>query len=70
MPSWKSLLNSTFYLFIVLLAAYIAIGMYGYTKGEVPLPKVLEPLGYAVTTLFGILIGVVRERLAAPPTGQ
>ncbi len=68
MPSWKSMLNSTFYLFLILLALYLAIGMYGYTKGEVPLAKVLDPLGYAVTTLFGILIGVVKQRLdSAPP---
>lgn len=68
MPSWKSMLNSTFYLFLILLAAYLAIGLFGYTRGEVTLGKVLDPLGYAVTTLFGILIGVVKQRLdSAPP---
>jgi hypothetical protein len=60
------MLNSTFYLFILLLALYIGIGLYGYQRGEVAIGTVLEPLGYAVTTLFGVLIGVVKERLATP----
>lgn len=68
MPSWKSMLNSTLYLFLILLALYLAVGLYGYTRGDVALAKVLDPLGYSVTTLFGILLGVVKQRLdSAPP---
>ena len=68
MPSWKSIINSVLFLAMIIFTVWAVFSGYGYSKGEVPIDKVLDPLWSLFMLLIGMVIQAAREA-ASKATG-
>lgn len=64
MPSWKTLINGTLILFLIVFIAYIGLAAYGVSKGEVKVVDILTALWSAAMLLLGMVVQSVREAAA------
>lgn len=64
MPSWKSIINSVLFMAMIVFAVWAAFSGYGYSRGEVAIEKVLDPLWSLFMLLIGMVIQAAREAAA------
>jgi hypothetical protein len=61
MPTWKSLINGTLVLFLIVFFAYVGLAIYGVSRGEVKVADILVFLGGAAMMLLGMVVQSVRD---------
>ena len=64
MPTWKSLINGTLVLFLIVFAAYVGLAAYGVSRGEVKVADLLVFLGGAAMMLLGMVVESIRAAAA------
>lgn len=64
MPSWKSIINATLALFLIVFLAYVGLAAYGIYRNEVKIADVLVALWGAAMMLLGMVVQAGREAAA------